>query len=31
MVNNLNVYGVSHIKEVIDFFENEEKGLNQLL
>ena len=27
MVNNLNVYGVSHIKEVIDFFENEEKGL----
>lgn len=27
MVNNLKVYGVSHIKEVIDFFENEEKGL----
>ena len=27
MVNNLNVYGVSHIKEVIDFFEKEEKGL----
>ncbi len=27
MVNNLNVYGVSHIKEVIAFFENEEKGL----
>ena len=27
MVNSLNVYGVSHIKEVIDFFENEEKGL----
>lgn len=28
MVNNLNVYGVKHIKEVIDFFENEEKGLS---
>ncbi len=27
MVNNLNVYGVTHIKEVIDFFENEETGL----
>ena len=27
MVNNLNVYGITHIKEVIDFFENEEKGL----
>jgi magnesium chelatase family protein len=27
MVNSLNVYGVNHIKEVIDFFENEEKGL----
>ena len=27
MVNNLPVYGVSHIKEVIAFFENEEKGL----
>jgi magnesium chelatase family protein len=27
MVNNLQVYGVSHIKEVIDFFENEEKGI----
>lgn len=27
MVNNLNVYGIDHIKEVIDFFENEEKGL----
>ena len=27
MVNNLNVYGVSNIKEVIDFFENEEKGI----
>jgi magnesium chelatase family protein len=24
MVNNLKVYGVSHITEVIDFFENEE-------
>jgi magnesium chelatase family protein len=27
MVNNLQVYGVQHIKEVIDFFENGEKGL----
>ncbi|MEJ0104026.1 MAG: YifB family Mg chelatase-like AAA ATPase [Bacteroidota bacterium] len=27
MVNNLEVYGVSNIKEVIDFFENEEKGI----
>src|SRR5436190_2930432 len=27
MVNNLHVYGVDNIKEVIDFFENEEKGL----
>ncbi|MBS1919033.1 MAG: YifB family Mg chelatase-like AAA ATPase [Bacteroidetes bacterium] len=27
MVNNINVYGISHIKEVIDFFENDEKGL----
>lgn len=27
MVNNLNVYGVTHIKEVIDFFSNGEKGL----
>jgi magnesium chelatase family protein len=27
MVNNLNVYGVTNIKEVIDFFENEEKGI----
>jgi len=27
MVNSLQVYGVNHIKEVIDFFENEEKGL----
>jgi magnesium chelatase family protein len=27
MVNNLRVYGVSHIKEVIGFFEQEEKGL----
>ncbi|MCH5598501.1 YifB family Mg chelatase-like AAA ATPase [Niabella ginsengisoli] len=28
MVNNLNVYGVTHIKEVIDFFENDEKGID---
>jgi magnesium chelatase family protein len=27
MVNNLQVYGVTHIREVIAFFENEEKGL----
>ncbi len=27
MVNNLNVYGVNHIKEVIEFFENGEAGL----
>ncbi len=27
MVNNLQVYGVTHIKEVIDFFESEEKSL----
>ena len=27
MVNNLNVYGVTHIKEVIDFFESGEKSL----
>lgn len=27
MVNNINVYGISHIKEVIEFFENDEKGL----
>lgn len=27
MVNNLPVYGVSHINEVIRFFENDEKGL----
>jgi magnesium chelatase family protein len=27
MVNNLNVYGVDNLKEVIDFFENNEQGL----
>ncbi len=27
MVNNLNVYGVNHMKDVIDFFENDEQGL----
>ncbi len=27
MVNNLDVYGVSHMNEVIQFFENEEQGL----
>jgi magnesium chelatase family protein len=31
MVNNLHVYGVTHIKEVIDFFENEEKGLDPVV
>lgn len=29
MVNNLKVYGASHIKEVISFFENNETGLEQ--
>jgi magnesium chelatase family protein len=29
MVTNLQVYGVTHIREVIDFFENDEKGLDQ--
>lgn len=31
MVNNLQVYGVNNIKEVIDFFENEEQGLEPLV
>jgi magnesium chelatase family protein len=31
MVNNLEVYGVSHIREVIDFFERSEKGLEQVV
>lgn len=31
MVNNLQVFGVSHIKEVIDFFENKEQGLEQII
>ena len=31
MVNKLNVYGVSHIKQVIGFFENEEKGLDPMV
>ncbi len=31
MVNNLYVYGVGHIKEVINFFQNEEKGLEQVV
>jgi len=30
MVNNLVVYGVTHIKEVIDFFENGEKGIEPI-
>lgn len=31
MVNNLKVYGVNHIREVIDFFENEETGLEPIV
>jgi magnesium chelatase family protein len=31
MVNNLNVYGVSHINEVIAFFRNDEKGLAPII
>ena len=31
MVNNLQVYGVTHIKEVIDFFKHEEKGLEPII
>ncbi len=31
MVNNIDVYGVSHIKEVIDFFENNEEGLKAVI
>ena len=31
MVNTLKVYGVTHIKEVIAFFENEEKGLEPIV
>lgn len=31
MVNNLEVYGVTHIKEVIAFFENNEKGIEQII
>jgi len=31
MVNNLDVYGVQHIKQVIDFFENEEEGLKPVV
>ncbi|TBR19424.1 MAG: ATP-binding protein [Chitinophagaceae bacterium] len=30
IVNNLNVYGVATIKDVIDFFENNETGLNPI-
>jgi magnesium chelatase family protein len=31
MVNNLDVYGVSHIKDVIDFFDNQEEGLKPVV
>ena len=31
LVNNLQVYGVSHINELIKFFANEEKGLEQVI
>ncbi len=30
MVNNLNVYGVAHIKDVLQFFESEEKSLQPI-
>lgn len=30
MVNNLKVYGISHITEVIDFFKNDETGLQPM-
>ena len=30
LVNNLKVYGVNHIKEVIDFFDNDEKGMEEV-
>ncbi|HUN03174.1 MAG TPA: magnesium chelatase domain-containing protein, partial [Niabella sp.] len=30
LVNNLNVYGVNNIREVIEFFENGETGLDQI-
>ena len=31
IVNNLNVYGVENIEEVINFFENDEKGLEPVV
>jgi magnesium chelatase family protein len=31
MVNNLNVYGVNHITEVIEFFESDEESLQPIL
>lgn len=31
MVNNLKVYGVSHIKQVIDFFKQQETGLEPVI
>lgn len=31
MVNNLDVYGVDHIRQVIDFFENNEAGLERAI
>jgi magnesium chelatase family protein len=31
IVNNLDVYGVSHIRDVLDFFENGEKGLEAVV
>jgi magnesium chelatase family protein len=30
MVNNINVYGVEHIKDVINFFDEDESGLNAI-
>ncbi len=31
MVNNLHVFGVTHIKEIIDFFDKDETGLEQVV
>ena len=31
MVNNIHVYGIDHIREVIEFFEEEEKGLEPVV
>ncbi|HZI53509.1 MAG TPA: YifB family Mg chelatase-like AAA ATPase [Chitinophagaceae bacterium] len=31
MVNNLHVYGVTHLNDVIEFFQNDEKGLERII